>query len=408
MALSFSDLVEAATADTALRRRRRLQPAGGPGDKIFPPTYPGDEGPRHVFEVRRIDGQDVVAVLVDSVQSQANRFEEALGEAAAAGRIRLPRVYVDFASSGLETVPDISVLDAPHRIFDAILRDSRLEGVPFRDSALGQRLRLARPHDATSLLEAAPTALLFGAWNSTGEGGGLGAKFARAITSEIVGVGVPVDRHVDPRTGEVSLRSAARKTGSRIDPLGILRSVEVYKSETDWDFAQASAGRGARKVRPSEINHGNIAPSVEMLGVTCDYLEQTTVISLAGLRRLRFGAAGAGQIRDAVARAYLAVLGLVAMTETDRQGMALRSRCDLVGEGPAPLELVSADGSVQSITLHPDDAVALHEEAFGTAVDAGFRLDPLPVRLEPEEKLVRLIEESQRRARGDQVETDAG
>ena len=28
--------------DAALRRRQTLQPVGGKGDKIFPPTYPGD------------------------------------------------------------------------------------------------------------------------------------------------------------------------------------------------------------------------------------------------------------------------------------------------------------------------------------------------------------------------------
>src|SRR5690606_15482508 len=79
---------------------------------------------------------------------------------------------------------------APHRIFDAILRDSELDGVPFRKTEIGERIRAAKPHDASAILEASPTALLFGAWNSTGEGGGLGAKFARAIVSEIIGVGV--------------------------------------------------------------------------------------------------------------------------------------------------------------------------------------------------------------------------
>jgi len=45
-----------------------------------------------------------------------------------------------------------------------------------------------------------PTALIFGAWNSTGEGGGLGAKFPRAIVSEIIAsvlrrkAGLTVDR----------------------------------------------------------------------------------------------------------------------------------------------------------------------------------------------------------------------
>lgn len=398
--LTYHELLAAASTDAALRRRRRLQPAGGPGDKLFPPTYPSEEKngpPRHVFETRRIDKQDVTCVLIDSVQSQANRLEEALLEAAKAQRIRLPRVVVEFSRSGLNSVPDISSLDAPHRIFDAILRDSLLDGMPFRESGIGERVRQAKSHDATAILEVSPTALLFGAWNSTGEGGGLGAKFARAIVSEIVGVGVPVEEVAD-RQGEITLRSAGRRTGSRIDPLGILRSVEVYKGEKGWDISENKAGKKAKKVRPSEINHGNIAPSVEPLGVTCDYALQVSVITLAGLRRLRFGGDGT---RDAAARTYLAALGLLALAECDAQGHALRSRCDLVCEGEAPLELVRFDGSTKPIELNLDGAREIYRKAFDAASSAGFNFTD-ELRLEPQDKLVHIVRESQHKALSDE------
>lgn len=42
--------------NAALRRRQVLQPAGGKGDKIFPPTYPGEGRnalPRHVVALDR-------------------------------------------------------------------------------------------------------------------------------------------------------------------------------------------------------------------------------------------------------------------------------------------------------------------------------------------------------------------
>ena len=78
MGLTYDALVSAVEEDAAFRRRRRLQPAGGAGDKLFPPTYPGDIGrnppPQHVFERRQINGAEVWCVLVDSVQSQANRL----------------------------------------------------------------------------------------------------------------------------------------------------------------------------------------------------------------------------------------------------------------------------------------------------------------------------------------------
>lgn len=397
--LDLQQLNEAVDGAAAFRRRRTLQPAGGRGDKIFPPTYPGEgrnAQPRHVFERRRIDGREVVCVLIDSVQSQANRLEEALLHSAKAGLVELPRLVVDFPSSGLNAVPEISSLEAPHRIYDAILRDSLMEGVPFRESDVGRRIRQATMHDASPILEISPTALLFGAWNSTGEGGGLGAKFARAIVSEIIGVDVPADETASAAgtaTGE--LQTAGRRTGSRIDPLGILRSVEVYKSDTDWDTTEKGAGKKAKRVRPSEINHGNIAPSVQALGVTCDYAQQTAVITLAGLRRLSFGNDAA---RNRAARAYLAALGLLALVEADAQGYALRSRCDLVCDGDAPLELVQSDGKTAPVDLDLHAARSIYAAAYQGAKSAGFSLAGLPIVLKPQEKLVHIVRESQRKA----------
>src|SRR4029079_1624363 len=93
--VEFSQLERAVNIDAALRRRQRLQPVGGKGDKIFPPTYPEERrgtGPRHVYERRRIYGNEVWCVLIDSVQSQANRLEEALLAAVRERVIALPYV----------------------------------------------------------------------------------------------------------------------------------------------------------------------------------------------------------------------------------------------------------------------------------------------------------------------------
>ena len=400
MPFTLDALAEAVAQHAAFRRRRRLQPVGGPGDKLFPPTYPASDAekkadknapPRHVFECRRIGGEDVWCVLLDSVQSQANRLEEALLAAAEDGRIELPRLVVDFASAGLNSIGRISSLDAPHRIFDAILRDSLLEGTPFQASPLGQRLQRATAKDATAILEASPTALLFGVWNSTGTGGGLGAKFARAVVCEIIGVGVSVKS----RGGADEKPRTLGRTGSRIDPLGIVRGVTIFRGESGWDTTRKEAGNGAVPARPSEINHGNIAPSVVPLGISCDYAEQTAVVSLAGLRRLRFGADAA---RTGPARSLVAALGLLALVEQDAQGYALRSRCDLVCDGPSTLELVHADGTTMAVSLTRDEAVALYAAAMQRARDAGFALASAPVQLTPQPKLVAIVRESTQRA----------
>jgi CRISPR-associated protein Csb1 len=402
--MNYAALADAVADHAALRRRQRLQPVGGKGDKIFPPTYPPSEDmkrllgernapPRHIFERRRIDGAEVWCVLIDSVQSQANRLEESLLAAVHEKAIALPYVTVDFTGKELAGLKEITSLDAPHRVYDAILRDSLLDSRPFMRSPLGQRLAEAKPGDATALLETSPTALLFGAWYSTGEGGGIGAKFPRCLVSEIVAINTPVDQIAVPRGGEET-QTSGRRTGSRIDPLGVLRKVDVFKGSDGWDVVKERAGRNAKLVRPSEINHGNIAPSVQPLGVTCEYVEHVAVISFAGLRHLGFG----GADRDRAGRTLLVALGLVALTEQDSRGYALRSRCDLVCDGKAPLELVHADGSVEQLEIDRTMAQALYDEAYETALTAGFVLAREPIRLVPQDKLVAIVRSSQRLA----------
>jgi CRISPR-associated protein Csb1 len=394
-----------------------LQPVGGKGDKIFPPTYPpSDEAkranrnapPRHVYERRRLNGHLTWCVLIDSVQSQANRLEECLLEAIQAGR-SIPYVEVDFSEAKLDGISKITSLNAPHRVYDAILRDSQLDGKRFDKSDVYFRLAKAKPEDASALLEISPTALLFGAWHSTGEGGGLGAKFARCLVSEIVGIDVPVEEVVvDRRTGEVEVQTSGRRTSSRIDPLGILNKVRIYQTKDDnpgdWTPRKDEAAtKGANKEpvlyigkrgkpgRASLINHGNITPSVQPLGVTCDYLEHSFVLSFAALRRLRFG----GGDKDVAGRSLVAALGLVALTEQDARGYALRSRCDLVCEGRAPLELVHSDGKKEPISMDPEQARGLYDGALKNARKAGFTFSAKPLRLTPQDKLVEIVRGSQ-------------
>ncbi len=167
----------------AFRCRRTLQPAGKPGDKVFPPTYAGGT---YAVEFRRWPGkaEPVPCVLMDSVQSQANRMEQALHDAGES--LGLPLVEVDFsacAPTGVETtdkeldrlrdaVGKLSVLQLPHRLADAILRDSEVEegegptkkNLPFRASQHGKAVTDASASKATALYRLCPTALLFGMW----------------------------------------------------------------------------------------------------------------------------------------------------------------------------------------------------------------------------------------------------
>lgn len=343
-------------------------------------------------------------MLLDSVQSQANRLEEVLllaGRERRLGRphVGVPHLVVDFSGQKADGIDvsdlgQITSLETPHRVFDAILRDSELRGKPFEKSDEYGELRAAKPTNAMPVFRLSPTSLLFGAWNSFGEGGGLGAKFPRCVVSEIVGV--------EAREGE---RGAVR-----IDPVGIRKEVRVTGPKIKggarvdpfaWEVAAGTGGE-----RPSEIGHSNIpATKPSAGGTSIDYALHTAVVTCAGLRRLRFR-----EVSDAAsAHAVLAALALVALVEQEGAGYALRSRCDLVPEGPSAFEFVRSDGTTEAFELDVARAGTLLTEAVTTARSAGFPWDEKPIRLTPQGKLVRLIARSRAKAlQGDPAEVDAG
>lgn len=377
----------------ALRSIMRLQPADGPGGKVFPPTYAAAATAenKYAIEERRVGDQVVTTVLLDSVASQANRAELALLEGWDAGELRFPVPYVDF--SGEPDVADlgrITVLEAPHRFADAIFRDSLLGGTLFRLSDIGQKITDARPGNATDMFHYAPTALLFGQWDSTGPKGGLGSKFQRAYVSEIVGL--------DAKVG--------RKVGSRIDPLQIERDAAVVYEHADpqkrWtlDPKEAAQEKGKPKRaggdgRPSEINHGNIAPSIDAQagGVTISEARQTTVLSLAALRRLRF--AGKSRHAEAAARSAVAALGVAAVAYGYEADHDLRSRCLLIPQHPPVIEMVGRNGeSPEQISVDRESAAQLLSEAAAQAARSGIAWADAEIALKPAPKLIELLRRS--------------
>lgn len=128
--LTLDALRAIVTTDAALRRVQRLQPIGGPGDKIMPAIYGGR---KYAIEHRRIDGAVVPCALLSSVSAQARRMGMTLLAAVRSGILHMPYVAVDFSEfPGLVDDDEVTSLDAPHRIYDAILRDSEtLDGTPF-------------------------------------------------------------------------------------------------------------------------------------------------------------------------------------------------------------------------------------------------------------------------------------
>lgn len=398
MSLNFVQLKELVAGDAvAIRGTATLEPAGGPGDKVFPPTHAIEKtntkpGAKYAFETRRLNGENVTCVLIDSVQSQANRMEEALQALWDEKKITLPVVIVDFSTTAPE-VGKVTSLTAPHRIADALLRDSLLNGQLFRLSDIGKSFTDASTKNATALFKVCPTALVFGLWDSTGPKGGLGSKFQRALVSEIVGINA----------------AKGSKTGSRLDPMNINKDAAViYKADDadeGWTADPARAelkdgepvkvGSERKAGKPSAVNHGNIAPSIDEVagGVTIDYATHTVVLSLASLRRLGF-ASGATEARTA-----LAALGLLAVLASDSRGHDLRSRCLLVPKkGSAlKLEVLGRDGNTTDIVLDLTAATKLYAEAVA-ALPSDMKFEqtagvPLAT-LSPSAKLADLVKKS--------------
>jgi len=452
----------------AFRCVTEYQPAGGPGDKVFPPTYSGGV---YAFENRRINGKVVPCVLLDSVQSQANRMELALLDVWEREEdFSLPVIVVDFSQSKLPAEVGrnwrVTSLEVPHRIADAILRDSKLDnGTLFKDSEYAEKWGASRVHDATALFRLCPTALVFGTWGSPKKPGGLGAKFARAIVSEIIGIDV-----------EFGIR-----TSSRIDPLGIQKSAgPLYKKRgggwtrnpdeaeekrvgnktkkilfgpgkggkpVPYDPEDAEKGKYPKEGRPSVAGHGSVTPSFTKYtqgaegpdplrlhqfesdyrvhgregemeasahmrssevrayegqiapgGITMSHALQSTVLSLPGLRRLRFPLEGETVSKpdiDNAARTVLAALALCAAASTREHGCDLRSRCQLFPTGPIVWELLDKPGGEPTrFLLSAEQAKDLYKEAVEN-LPGGLTWKEREIKLKPSEELVELVKRSQ-------------
>jgi CRISPR-associated protein Csb1 len=441
----------------AVRLRAKLQPAGGAGTKVFPPTYLGGV---YATEKRLIDGQPVECVLLDSVQSQANRLEQSLLQAYRDGQMKFPLISVRFPPEvpGVGDDNEVTTLDAPHRIFDAILRDSEQNKTPFRSqlkaggardrsriTSEGESIALANVRYATPLLELCPTALVFGAWDSTGAAGGLGNKFARALVSEIVGI-----------KAVYGVRPA-----SRIDPLGITGGKVYADVNGNWTVDENEAAKTDKgpvmfarkdtskdKGKPTEINHSNVTPDIGRYddndastpdimrgaevsvsynlntedgqvsqrghfrtaetsirkgdirpgGVTVAHAEQITVLSLAGLRRLRFpvkpGEASSPEA-DLAARTVLAALALAAVAhQMDPPDYFLRSNCQLVLESDPVFELVATASNTHSFALTADAADQLFKEAVAEMAAHKLPWREEKIILTPKKALVDLVKRS--------------
>ena len=376
---------------TAIRAITKLQPVGGPSSKVYAPTYKDGKNAAYATETRWSEGQRVDSVLLDSIQSQANRMELALLNACQDGRLNLPLFTLDVPGHGT-----LTALDVPHRVHDAIFRDSLWGGKPFRQSPEGHKLVAARTANATAFFNFCPTALLFGTWDSQSGGGANAAKVPRAIGSEIVGLDVVI----------------GKRTASRIDPLGIKKDEgTIYKAASNdeyWTLEEAKAEKDKfgkpmlfKKGKPSEINHGNIPPTIAPGGFTIREALQTMVLSLTQLRRLRFPLDDGtdNPHRDAAGRAVLGALGLYAFLLACEEGLDLRSRCHLVASHAPKFEVIRRVlGEPETFSADSSMVKELLDEALAAAKAQRLEWNGGPIKLTPTDKLLKLVKLSDQSA----------
>jgi CRISPR-associated protein Csb1 len=370
--LTFNELLAGCGGTiAAIRAKISLQPVAGPGEKVFPATHLKGV---YAEETRNVsDGaggfRKSKAVLIDSVQSQANRLEQVLLQAVTNGEICLPMFSLQVDGH------TVTSFDAPHRVYDAFFWDATLNGQNFRESEIGRSVVDARPKSAQAMFRYAPTALLFGAWDSRA-GGLRGARFPRAIESEIVAL-----------DAEIGVR-----TQSRICPVGI-RSVAAYAAAGGTYTLRESEAERDSKNNPIQVQitakgHSNIPPTVTQGGVTATKILQTSVISLTQLRQLGYGDEPASN----AARATIAAIGLYALVRQCESGYALRSRCQLVPIEEPRFELIgNRAGEIRQVTISPAQAKQLLSDAIEAAQNAGLAWNTEPIALQPTERLTELV-----------------
>ena len=129
-------------------------------------------------------------------------------------------------------------------------------------------------------------------------------------------------------------------------------------------------------------------------------LNQSTVLSLPSLRRLRFPPTDNPNDKSTregniAARTYLASLGLLGATLAVSSGYNLRSRCELRAKNAIVWELLGKPGEEdQRFSLDVEDAIQLYNDALAGVKSAGLPIQLEEIVLMPSKALIKLVDKS--------------
>jgi CRISPR-associated protein Csb1 len=321
--LTRYDALIAEGGPSAIVLKEYLEPATGPGDVIFPPTFAPPEDQKDVQPSYIIDGEGENNVcLLDTVGSQANRLEP----------IFKAEKYRDLVSQIEISLENriINLLDVRHRAADALVRATELASdiaEAFRESLAGNAQPLAR---------IAPTSLVFGVWDSRGSQ----AKAPRLLDSTI-------------RAKSVSKLTRSAQYFSPLD------NAEVEKLlETDVQKQRKLLSKAGFLDAPSGRTDGGIIAHGEIV--------RTVLVNLTALRAL-----GAPQAEEqASLRRY--ILGLTLVAALAPSDLFLRQGCLLIRAEDRPSEssFVYRHGRREPCTLDLSEVELFAKsaaEAFGVS-----------------------------------------
>lgn len=323
----------------ALHLRQTLIPVEGPGSAIFPPTYaPENSRGKPGYNIDELsDGTKVVTI--DSVGSQANRMEPIFLRARSERenpRSRLvPQIDITYGDK-----KTISILEAGHRLGDALIRSTELN-----NQARDAFTALLDRNDATPLAKLAPTSLVFGVWDSRGTK----AKLPRIVQSTI-------------RAEEVEVLTRSAQYTPALD----YADLEVFSD------AQQKKQQGNAKSQLAQRGFVHV-PAVRMHGgiIARGPIRRDTIINLIALRRLD------GQ-NGQILRRY--ILGLALVAATAPMDGYLRAGCLLTldPENTGEWYSVARNGVRTKIGLDEDRALAYAQSAaitFKVGEDCEVKFD---------------------------------
>lgn len=338
---------------------------------IYPATFGTTqyEGYKHNLVNLKKETGEAEMVQIDSIGSFANRMEAYLMSLGI-----LPDIKIIVGGR------EISVNRLPHRIYDAVVRDSKLEGIPWRNSDLGKKLLSSNMENATALYQYAPLVLLYGGWDSMGGNAVKGTKIARSVASEIWGFDVKVTMHSAHRINPFPSES---ESGAFTLEDGVCTALESAS-----EIEQAKKDKIPIK-KLSDCGHGSI-PAGSYKGCFVKDIKFTGSISLTRLNRYQFPGEGDLDDRNRAGREVLKNLGLLGITGA-LDKLDLRSGCELYTTS-RQFQIIYADGQKESLDI--SNLKTKLDKSIQKAESVGLKFCQTPVVLEATDTLKKIAGEA--------------